>query len=326
MAPKQSQFSLPYQLETPKKQRIVGAAQILEAKGLPYTQKELGEIFEATPRQVKWAIQSTSERTKKRSALKAKNHKKLSERDVDRICLYIDENEDLVKDLNWQGLLDQFGFDCHWETLRRKLHERGYFIFKSVSFEWVDPDLAEYRVRWCKIMLEKYPKKEDWYQVRWSDETHFGWGPEGIKTVLRKRGGGNRYKPVFIQRLETNEDTKEERISKRVHFWGAIGYNFKSNLLEYKVSTNSNGKMSQEVYISQVLDIEVVNWCKEPKRWVLEEDGDSGHGNQSKDNPVIKWKEAHKLQKGSKTKNSWYRHLQLKVELQSLFDQSLSWH
>ena len=113
MAPKQSQFSLPYQLETPKKQRIVGAAQILEAKGLPYTQKELGEIFEATPRQVKWAIQSTSERTKKRSALKAKNHEKLSERDVDRICLYIDENEDLVKDLNWQGLLDQFGFDCH---------------------------------------------------------------------------------------------------------------------------------------------------------------------------------------------------------------------
>ena len=52
--------------------------------------------------------------------------------------------------------------------------------------------------------------------------------------------------------------------------------------------------------------MEVVNWCKESSRWVLEEDGDSGHGNQSKDNPVIKWKEAHKLQKGSKTKNSWY--------------------
>ena len=192
MAPKQAENSLSYQLETPKKQRIVGAAQILEAKGISYTQKELTEIFEATPKQVRNALQSNSERTKKRSQIKAKNHQKLSERDVDRMCLFMDENKELVQDLNWQELLDQFGFDCHWEIVRRRLHKRGYFIFKSVSFNWVEPELAAYRVKWCLIMLQRYPKKEDWYQVRWSDETHFGWGPEGLKTILRKRGGGNR--------------------------------------------------------------------------------------------------------------------------------------
>ena len=36
--------------------------------------------------------------------------------------------------------------------------------------------------------------------------------------------------------------------------------------------------MSQQVYIDDVLSKEVVNWTKEPTKWTLEEDGDSGHG------------------------------------------------
>lgn len=306
MAPKQSQFSLPYQLDTPKKQRIAGGAQALEAKGIPYTQKFLEDTFEASNKQVRNALSSSTERTKKRSQLKARNHEKLSERDVDRVCQFLDENEEMAKDLTWAELVDQFGFPIHWVTMRNRLHKRGYFIFRSVSFEWIDEELAKYRVRWCEIMLQRYPNKEDWYHIRWSDETHFGWGPEGPKTILRKRGHGTRYKPTFIQRLEANDDTQEEKIAKRVHFWGAIGYNFKSNLIEYKIPLNNNGKMTMEAYKNQILDVEVLNWCKEETRWVLEEDGDSGHGNQSKDNLIIQWKKEHKLQKGSKTKNSWF--------------------
>ena len=147
MAPKQAKFVLPYQQDTPKKNRIAGAAQVLKAKGIPYTQKELGDIFEATPKQVRNAIHTTSERTKKRSTLKARNNEKLTERDVDRVCLFIDKNEELVKDLSWDKLLQQFKFECKWETLRRRLYERGYGFFRSVSFKQIDEDLAEYRVR-----------------------------------------------------------------------------------------------------------------------------------------------------------------------------------
>ena len=100
----------------------------------------------------------------------------------------MDENKEEVKDLTWDELLQQFGFDISWQTLRSRLHKRGYGFFKSVSFEMIDSDLAKYRVRWCEIMLKRYPKKEDWYQVRWSDETHFGWGPQGPKLILRKKG------------------------------------------------------------------------------------------------------------------------------------------
>jgi hypothetical protein len=58
------------------------------------------------------------------------------------------------------------------------------------------------------------------------------------------------------------------------------------------------------VYIKSILNIEVVNWPQEP-RWVLEEDSDSGYGNQSKENDVLKWKRDHGMEKGSKTKCSW---------------------
>ena len=218
MAPKRPQYSLEPQLETPKKNRIIGAKQLADSLKIDCTQKQLGEIFEATPKQVSYAIKSETERTKKRSKLKALNHQKLTERDVDKVCQYIDENEELVKELDWESLLNQFGFEIHWKTFKGRLQERGYFIFKSVSFKWIDSELAEYRVRWCELMIKKYPNKEDWYHIRWSDETHFGWGPEGSKGVLRKRGRGNRYKPVNIQRLETQTDTKEEANQKRVHF------------------------------------------------------------------------------------------------------------
>ena len=154
-------------------------------------------------------------------------------------------------------------------------------------------------------MLQRYPNKEDWNHVRWSDETHFGWGPQGPKLILRKRGGGSRYRPTHIQRLETKTDTKDEAITKRVHFWGAIEHNFKSNLVEYLVPSNNNGKMSQEVYVNSILNKVIINWPQEP-RWVLEEDGDSGHGNQSRENSVIQWKRDHGMEKGSKIKCSWF--------------------
>ncbi len=37
-------------------------------------------------------------------------------------------------------------------------------------------------------MLERYPNPEDWDHVRFSDEVHFGWGPQGKLRVIRKPG------------------------------------------------------------------------------------------------------------------------------------------
>lgn len=75
-----------------------------------------------------------------------------------------------------------------------------------------------------------------------------------------------------------------------MHFWGAIGYNFKSPLIRYSVSTNKNGKMSQRTYIDAVLSTEVLAWTKECAEWVLEKDGDLGHGKAQNNGPVERYK------------------------------------
>jgi hypothetical protein len=81
---------------------------------------------------------------------------------------------------------------------------------------------------------------------------------------------------------------------KRIHAWAAIGHNFKSNLTFYKISTNTNGKMTQQAYIDRIIEFVVKPWLEQGDHFALEEDGDSGHG-PGKHNIVCKWKEDNKL-------------------------------
>ena len=48
--------------------------------------------------------------------------------------------------------------------------------------------------------------------------------------------------------------------------------------MRYKVPTNTNGKMTQEVYVAHILEPIVSKWCEnKEEEWVLEEDNDSGY-------------------------------------------------
>ena len=139
-------------------------------------------------------------------------------------------------------------------------------------------------------MLERYPEEEDWYRVRFSDEVHFGYGPEGQLRIIRKPG--TRYRQDCIQ----HSDPPAEKDFKRLHAWAAVGWNFKSELIFCNVPTNTNGKMSMEIYINTILDPVVKPWIEQGDDFVMEEDGDSGHGARSKNNPVVKWKKQHGLE------------------------------
>ena len=59
---------------------------------------------------------------------------------------------------------------------------------------------------------------------------------------------------------------------------------------------NSNGKMTHQVYINSILEPVVKPWLERGDDFVLEEDGDSGHGTGRTRNPVKKWKEDHRLE------------------------------
>ena len=46
-------------------------------------------------------------------------------------------------------------------------------------------------------MKERYPRSEDWYCVRFSDEIHFGYGPQGKLCIICKLD--EQYCPDCIQ-------------------------------------------------------------------------------------------------------------------------------
>ena len=88
MAAKQ-RYSQP---KTPKKNRIIGAVEFCEAQGIEYSKTAIATTFKTTRAKVDYALQSNFERTGRRSELKADNHKKLSERDLNRVELFLIEN------------------------------------------------------------------------------------------------------------------------------------------------------------------------------------------------------------------------------------------
>ena len=59
---------------------------------------------------------------------------------------------------------------------------------------------------------------------------------------------------------------------------------------------NTNGKMSLQVYRDQILEPVVKPWLMEGHDFVLEEDGDSGHGKAKTRSIVRIWKEENKME------------------------------
>ncbi|KAF8857210.1 hypothetical protein BDZ45DRAFT_547405, partial [Acephala macrosclerotiorum] len=211
-----------------------------------------------------------------------------------------DMMEDIIENCGWEGrtmsweqLGAEAGVDCETVAIRRVMQGRGYHMCKACRKFYISDDLAPRREKWAADMEAKYPKKEDWYRVRFSDECHGSFGPQGKVNVIRT--SKQRGHPDCIQ--EVNYKKREED-SYKVHWWAAVGHDFKSPIQFYDVDTNSNGKMTHRVYIDQILEPVVKPWLDAGHDFVLEEDGDSGHGYNKNGTPnvVTKWKKDHGLE------------------------------
>ena len=105
---------------------------------------------------------------------------------------------------------------------------------------------------WCYSVIFE-PKA--WQHIRFSDEAHFCWGPEGAIRVIQKLK--QRYYHDCIQ----ERPKPEEKDKKRIHCWAAVGHDFKSDIYFYD-SGNLNWKIKQVVYINRILDPVVKLWLK----------------------------------------------------------------
>ncbi len=168
-------------------------------------------------------------------------------------------------------------------TIRKAMrlyYNYGRYIAAQAKF--VRPETRAARIAFAQHYLEAWDL-DDWKRVRFSDEVHFGWREyDGRTWVSRQRG--HRYSPGILQDLP-NEG--EDRREPRVHCWAAVGWNFKTNLVRYW-TPNAVGKMTQAVYIDQILEPHVRPWLKAGDHFIMLEDNDSGHiGRRS-----MAWKDA----------------------------------
>jgi hypothetical protein len=169
--------------------------------------------------------------------------------------------------------------------MKRALGSLEYHKCIACTKGWVSQKCAKQRVRHSETALCLKPKPEDWRNVRFSDEVHCRVGPQGRLRITRKPG--ERYCGDCIQEQLNRDD---ERDLETCHIWGAVGYNFKSDLTFYNTPGNKNGKLSLKVYRDQILEPMVKLWLQQHPHFILEEDNDSGHGGGSTRNIVANWK------------------------------------
>jgi|SRR5450432_2893682 hypothetical protein len=122
------------------------------------------------------------------------------------------ENEGIeARGLTWQQLGTEVGLDVSGRTVKRALGAMAYHKCIACKKGWVNRQTAEKRVEHARIMLERYPRPEDWHHVRFSDKVHFGWGLQGKILIIRKPG--IRYCQNGIQ----EEAQPAEKDKKRFH-------------------------------------------------------------------------------------------------------------
>lgn len=285
---------------TPQKAKVQGTIEYLEAKGLPYSKADVFRHFQVS-KSAGWEIIKEGTSARRLDTIVEYNPRGPSRqisiqkiREMEEIL----ENEGIEgRGYTWEQLGTEVGLEVSGRTVKRALQSLEYHKCVACRKGWVNRQTAEKRVEHARIMLEQYPEPKDWYEIRFSDEVHFGFGPQGQLLIIRKPG--TRYCQDCIQ--ETLQPAEKDK--KRFHCWAAIGYNFKSDIYFYEVPGNTNGKMSQQVYIDSILEPIVKPWIEQGDRFVLEEDGDSGHG-PGRNNIVRTWKEEHRLKSYFNCSNS----------------------
>ena len=120
-----------------------------------------------------------------------------------------------------------------------------------------------------------------------SDETHFAVGQEAQQWVTR----------FYDERHEPDcQQYKSKNNPSTLHYWGAVGWNYKSKLILYWDEKGS-GNLTMDMYIDCLMNSGFVQHVQEEKKAgvkvLLEEDGDSAHGHASKQNKVAIFKEEH---------------------------------
>jgi hypothetical protein len=277
--------------DTPSKAGLRATKEYLEVNRIQHTRRRLFNYFGMSHRTGNWILDGEDRRLHNSEFREEMRGRDLifSEADIQKIEKLLYDGGYKARSLPWAALPNAAGvdFDDCGRTVRNALHQ-NWRKCVACTRAWTSPSHKKERKKAAFRAGVLRTTAEMWRNVRFSDETHFSYGPEGKHKVIRKPG--ERECPDCIQYRTGPE--KDEQF--RCHAWAAIGYNFKSDLIWYDAG-NSNGAITQKVYRDQILEPVVKPWLERGDKFIVEEDRASGHGHANNCNPAWKWKEKHGL-------------------------------
>lgn len=231
---------------TPTKARLQEAAKLVDElkarnpAGKYPTRRQLfrdHKVLEATGRRI---LKQKDPRRLTNSKIRPETRgvrSKFDERDLRYVELILWYGGFNSRELTWENLATKVDLGYSGRTLRRHLLQLNYRRCLACLRSQVALKAAALRVSFTERILAKYLLLKDQYNVRFSDEVHLGFRSVGRVFVIRKPG------EVHCPDCVIQKDEPKKEHEKKVHGWGAVGYNFKSPLLPYKTN-NSNGKMT----------------------------------------------------------------------------------
>jgi hypothetical protein len=218
----------------------------------------------------------------------------LTEAEINRMDAALWDDGWVARCLSWVQLAEyceisgwEEGRLPHFQTVKKAMEARGWYSRKAARKPHVTAVIKASRMDHYKYF--GCWSIEDWKNVRFSDEKHWGAGPQRTVWVHRQQGTLERGRPENIfydapqqrRRKKIVDDAHPENDDDagfeiyRCHCWGAVGYGFKSKLIWYDTKSK-NGKMNKTIYLQEVLEAEISTWPG--GEWILEQDRDSDHG------------------------------------------------
>lgn len=289
---------------TPQKSKVQGAVEFCRAKNIPVDPREVFNFFEVIKSSGYEMIQdgAPSRRLQHQEGIKDTRGRKPKMTPQQTVgCIEILKDSTLgleAKGMSWHAIIWDQGLEVTVPTVRRTLSLAWDFgKYKACLKEFMDQKTQDDRWAWADAELLRRPEPKDFRKIRYSDEFHVGYGPEGQLWIIRRRGTGMRYRPDNIQ----YRDPPPEKGRYKAHGWAAVGYDFKMpKILWYDVPSNNNGAITMDVYINEILEVEVKKWIERGDDFILEQDGAPGHGgtgnNESrKRSKVARWLQKNKV-------------------------------
>ena len=122
------------------------------------------------------------------------------------------------------------------------MNKRGYNKCIACTKTYASEPLKANRRDWTWEKRNTWTL-DDWKKVWFSNEVHFGRVPQRKLRIIRKPGE----RTCMDCTQEQDEPEEKDKKQKRYHFWAAVGWNFKSDLVFYEVPGHTNRKMSQRI-------------------------------------------------------------------------------